>query len=101
MRLNHETRLPTLPLFKQEGRTDPCSEPVPPGLDYELWLGPAPWRPYREETCHYAFHFVSVFSGGQMTNWGAHNRDIVQWALDADEANAKRARPMRAPWSLP
>ncbi len=36
-----------------------------------------------------------------MTNWGAHNRDIVQWALDADEANAKRARPMRAPWSLP
>ena len=59
-------------------------DPVPPELDYEMWLGPAPYRPYHEEACHYAFRFISDFSGGQMTNWGSHNLDIVQWALDAD-----------------
>ncbi|MDP6490796.1 MAG: Gfo/Idh/MocA family oxidoreductase [Kiritimatiellia bacterium] len=68
------------------------SAPVPQELDYDLWLGPAPWRPYREETCHYAFRYVSDFSGGQMTNWGAHNLDIVQWALNADSSGPVRVK---------
>jgi len=67
-------------------------EEIPPELNYDMWLGPAPWRPYREETCHYAFRFVSDFSGGQMTNWGAHNLDIVQWALDADDSGPVRVQ---------
>lgn len=67
-------------------------EPIPPELDYEMWLGPAPFRPYREDTCHYAFRFVSDFSGGQITNWGAHNLDIVQWALDADTSGPVRVQ---------
>jgi len=65
-------------------------DPVPQELDYEMWLGPAPFRPYHEEACHYAFRFISDFSGGQMTNWGAHNLDIVQWALDADASGPIR-----------
>ena len=65
-------------------------DPVPPELDYEMWLGPVPYRPYHEEACHYAFRFVSASSGGQMTNWGAHNLDIVQWALDADTSGPVR-----------
>ena len=65
-------------------------DPVPPELDYERWLGPAPYRPYHAEGCHYAFRFISDFSGGQMTNWGAHNLDIVQWALDADTTGPVR-----------
>ncbi len=67
-------------------------EEVPPELDYEMWLGPAPWRPYRAATCHYAFRFVSDFSGGQLTNWGTHNLDIVQWALDADTSGPVRVQ---------
>ncbi len=61
-------------------------QPVPPELDYDLWLGPAPWAPYHKDRCHYNFRFVSDYSGGDMTNWGAHHLDIVQWALGADES---------------
>ncbi len=73
------------------GRPGPASgvwspQPVPPELDYEMWLGPAPWAPYHKDRCHYNFRFVSDYSGGDMTNWGAHHLDIVQWALDADQS---------------
>ncbi len=57
---------------------------APPGLDYNFWLGPAPWAPYHPNRCHYKFRFISDYSGGDITNWGAHHLDIVQWALDAD-----------------
>ncbi|MCB1126527.1 MAG: Gfo/Idh/MocA family oxidoreductase, partial [Verrucomicrobiae bacterium] len=42
----------------------------PPGeLDYSMWLGPAPWRPYNKHRVHYYFRFFWDYSGGQMTNW--------------------------------
>lgn len=62
----------------------PDSEP-PPELDYDLWLGPAPWRPYNKNRVHYNFRFFWDYSGGQMTNWGAHHLDIAQWGLGMDE----------------
>jgi len=72
-------------------------QPAPPELDYDLWLGPAPWAPYHRERCHYNFRFVSDYSGGDMTNWGAHHLDIAQWGIGADgsgpvevEAHGKR-----------
>lgn len=61
----------------------PDSEP-PPELDYDLWLGPAPWRPYNKHRVHYYFRFFWDYSGGQMTNWGAHHLDIAQWGLGMD-----------------
>ena len=61
----------------------PDSEP-PRELDYDLWLGPAPWRPYNKQRVHYYFRFFWNYSGGQMTNWGAHHLDITQWALGMD-----------------
>jgi len=60
-------------------------EPVPEGFDYDMWLGPAPWEPYTKQRCHYEFRFILDYSGGQMTNWGAHYLDIAQWGNDADE----------------
>lgn len=62
----------------------PDSEP-PAELDYNLWLGPAPWRPYNKHRVHYYFRFFWDYSGGQMTNWGAHHLDIAQWALGNDD----------------
>ncbi len=62
------------------------SSPIPDGFNHEMWLGPAPWREYHRELCHYNFRFISDYSGGQMTNWGAHHLDIVQWALDMDSS---------------
>jgi len=59
-------------------------EPVPAGLDWDMWLGPAPWRPYTSLGCHYNFRFISESAYGQVTNWGAHYLDIGQWALDMD-----------------
>lgn len=65
-------------------------EPVPEEFDYELWLGPAPWAPYTRQRCHYSFRFISDYSRGQMTNWGAHHLDIVQWALGMDGSGPVR-----------
>jgi predicted dehydrogenase len=61
------------------------AEPVPPELDYEMWLGPAPWQPYTKNRCHYNFRFIRDYSGGEMTNTGAHWFDIAQWGLGADD----------------
>jgi len=63
----------------------PDSEP-PPELDYNFWLGRAPWRPYNEKRVHYLFRFFWDYSGGQMTNFGAHHLDITQWALGMDDS---------------
>jgi predicted dehydrogenase len=63
----------------------PDSEP-PPELDYDMWLGPAPYRPYNKNRVHYLFRFFWDYSGGQMTNWGAHHLDITQWALNMDHS---------------
>jgi len=60
-------------------------EPVPEGFDYDMWLGPAPWEPYTEQRCHYQFRFILDYSGGQMTNWGAHYLDIAQWGNATDD----------------
>ncbi len=69
--------------FKGPGAPD--SDP-PAALDYEFWLGPAPKRPYNEKRVHYNFRFFWDYSGGQITNWGAHHLDIAQWGLGMDDS---------------
>lgn len=59
---------------------------VPPHLHYDLWLGPSEWAPYHPQRCHYSFRFNFDYSGGQVTNWGAHFIDIAQWALGMDNS---------------
>ena len=61
-------------------------EPVPEGFDYDFWLGPAPWAEYHSQRCHYTFRFILDYSGGQVTNFGAHHLDIAQWALNMDDS---------------
>ena len=58
----------------------------PEELDYDLWLGPAPRRPYNVNRVHYNFRFFWDYSGGQITNWGAHHLDIAQWAMGTDDS---------------
>jgi predicted dehydrogenase len=58
--------------------------PVPEGFDYEMWLGPAPWAPYHKDRCLYRFRFNLDYSGGQVTNFGAHSLDIAQWGHGSD-----------------
>ena len=58
--------------------------PVPEGFDYDFWLGPAPDAPYTEKRCHWNFRWILDYSGGQITDWGAHNIDIAHWGMNAD-----------------
>lgn len=64
----------------------------PPELDYDFWLGPAPYRPYNPNHVHYNFRFFWDYSGGQMTNFGAHHLDIAQWGLGMDESGPISAK---------
>jgi len=59
--------------------TDP-----PPSLDWNFWLGPAPWKPYTSPRCHGNFRWFYDYSGGTMTDWGAHHNDTAQWGLGTD-----------------
>ena len=61
-------------------------EPVPAELNYDLWLGQAPDEPYTTMRCHYSFRFILDYSGGQVTNWGAHHLDIAQWGMGMDDS---------------
>jgi len=69
---------------KQAPTSDWKPMPVPEWLDYNMWLGPAPWVPYHKDRCLYNFRFGLDYSGGQTTNLGAHGIDLVQWANGTD-----------------
>jgi len=60
-------------------------EPVPEGFDYDLWLGPASWAPYTTMRCHWNFRWILDYSGGQVTDWGAHHIDIAHWGMGCDD----------------
>jgi predicted dehydrogenase len=74
----------------------PCDLPeeeMEPGLNWDAWLGPAPSRPYNSVLSprgihdHFpAWRDYQEYSGGMMTDWGAHHFDIAQWALDMDQS---------------
>lgn len=68
--------LPTTPT-----RDNPPPSPVPEGFDYDMWLGPAPSAPYCEGRTHWNFRWILDYSGGQVTDWGAHHIDIAHWGL--------------------
>ncbi len=61
------------------GKPEDCAPPS--GLDYDLWLGPAPKRPYNPNRCLYHFRWFWDYSGGQMTNLGAHDMDLVHYIM--------------------
>ncbi|TWT80232.1 putative oxidoreductase YdgJ [Planctomycetes bacterium CA13] len=58
------------------------AQPVPNALDWDRWLGQAPDIPYTAHRCHKSFRWWYEYSGGKLTDWGAHHIDIAQWALN-------------------
>lgn len=61
----------------------PDSE-APAGVDYDMWLGPAPKRPFNQNRFHYNFRWWWDYAGGAMTDWGVHLLDFALFAMDAD-----------------
>ncbi len=55
--------------------------PVPAGVDYDMWLGPAPKRPFNEARFHGSFRYFWDYAGGLMTDWGAHMIDMGLWGI--------------------
>jgi predicted dehydrogenase len=79
-------------------------EPVPPGFDYNMWLGPAPEKPYAPARCHVNFRWIYDYSGGQVTDWGGHHPDCAQWGMGTqltgpvEIVNAKGVFPSDELW---
>ncbi|MCX7017041.1 MAG: Gfo/Idh/MocA family oxidoreductase [Candidatus Sumerlaeota bacterium] len=74
-------------------------EPTPPTLDWDMWLGPAPWRPFHHTLCPIPsdgfppWRSYWEFGGGAMNDWGAHHFDIAQWGLGMDESGPVEVHP--------
>ena len=82
---------------------------APKGLDWDFWLGPAPKCDYRAlpemregygggvplySNCHYSFRNWHEYSGGKLTDWGAHHVDIACWALGASDTGPSKVTPL-------
>jgi predicted dehydrogenase len=63
---------------------NPADSEPPAGVDYDLWLGPAPQRPFNPNRFHWNYVYFWDYAGGMMTGWGVHHVDVVHWALGED-----------------
>lgn len=82
---------------------------VPSSLDWNMWLGPAPWRAYQDfgqGGCHWDWRWILDYSGGQLTDWAGHHVDIAHWGLGLDrsgpvEIEGKGEYPQDGVWDVP
>lgn len=65
---------------------------VPPGVDYNMWLGPAPERPFNANRFHYNFRWFWDYAGGKMTDWGVHLLDMAMQAMQIHHPRSVQAR---------
>lgn len=88
-------------IYELIDRHDWLPEQVPPPrevLDWDRWLGPAPWRPYNEAYVNGAWRGHHDFdSGAKLLDWGAHTLDLCQWACGQDGSMPVRWRPQQVP----
>lgn len=76
-------KLHTVKVGVPDGRSLPhaIAKPAPPGLDYEMWLGPAPFTPYNDLKCSFNWYFIYDYCVGWIQSWGVHHIDTAQWGV--------------------
>lgn len=84
----------SLPAGPRLGPFQPA--PVPPELNWDFWQGQTPAVPYVPQRCHGSFRYWWEYSGGTMTDWGAHHNDIALWGLGLERSGpvAIEAKPL-------
>lgn len=90
-----EIQLPRQPT----GPGDPTPQAVPKTLDYEMWLGPAPFKPYTKDRVHFNFRWIWDYSGGIICDWGTHLFDTAQWANDTERSGPVEIEGTGTHWS--
>jgi predicted dehydrogenase len=92
-------KLKTLTVYLPAGlRAGPFHPiPVPPELNWDFWLGQAPKEEYERERCHSTFRWWWDYSGGPVTDWGAHHNDIARWAIGQDGPQTIEAQVVTGP----
>lgn len=73
----------------------------PKELNWDMWLGQAPKVDYIKERCHYEFRWWYEYSGGKLTDWGAHHVDIAQWAIGMDNSGPQTVEVVAAELPVP
>ena len=81
------------------GRTDLKPQPVPSYFDYNMWLGPAPVKPYHRHRTHWTFRGYWDYDGGGLADMGQHYLDPVQYILDKDDTSPVEIQAS-APWPV-
>jgi predicted dehydrogenase len=74
-------------------------QPVPARLDYEMWLGPAPFAPYTRDRVHFNFRWIEDYSGGIICDWGTHLFDTAQWANNTEHTGPVEVEGTGTYWS--
>lgn len=80
------------------GPGDPTPQPVPAELDWEMWLGPAPFAPYTRDRVHFNFRWIWDYSGGIICDWGTHLFDTAQWANDTERSGPTEVEGTGTHW---
>jgi len=99
VRNNRIGKLTTVTVFVPSGlREGPFSpQTPPPGFHWDLWLGQAPKVDYLKERTHGTFRWWFDYSGGPVTDWGAHHNDVARWAIGLDGPTQIEARALVEP----
>jgi predicted dehydrogenase len=80
----------------------PFNKTKPPAhLNWDVWLGQAPKVEYIKERCHGTFRWWYEYSGGKMTDWGAHHVDIAQWAIGMEQSGPNTIEVVKAKLPIP
>jgi predicted dehydrogenase len=74
-----------------------ATKPVPEGFDFDFWQGQAPENPYCPERTHTTFRFWYDYSGGTLTDWGAHHNDIARWGIGEEGPIAVEGKALSQP----